>query len=284
MNFVTSFILYCSALLLGALGSCAVGSGVAAAFALEGVMLAGGMAGLLCSHYPVWVCLPVSGCVGAIFTLLAGAAAAKPKETQIFSGAALCGLAAALAATVSRMAGGVSYSRRTFRLEISGENATVFLPLTVLLFFAFWLFMFHTRWGLRLRLCRENAVSARNAGVRTGVARLFGALLCGFLGGVGGTAALIALGGGWRPMWGVGGVGFLALAAARLGRSRPFHILPSTLLLAFTLACADSWRIKALGVPEGWPRLLPFALALALLAVQSGRKNTPEAWSGESIL
>ena len=61
MSFIPSLLLNFSALLLGALGALAAGSGGALAFALEGMMLTGGLAGALSSHLPAVLSMLIAG-------------------------------------------------------------------------------------------------------------------------------------------------------------------------------------------------------------------------------
>ena len=164
MSFTTSVLLYYFSVLLGAAGALCAGHSGTLAFALEGIMTAGGLAGLLCSHLPVAAALLAAGLTGAVYALLLGWAVHRRGDT-LLAGMALNGLAAALTMIIARLIGGVSYSRKTFQLIIGEENVTVFLPMGLVLFLACWLLLFHTRWGLRLRLCGQSGEAAEKMGV-----------------------------------------------------------------------------------------------------------------------
>ena len=266
MTFAASLSLHGAALLLGALAAAAAGCGGVAFYALEGVMLAGGLTGVLFSHAPVWVSLLASGAGGAAAAVLSGALPARGKGPQPLAGFAFNGLASALAMIAARLLGGVSYSRKGYWLEIAGENVTVFLPVALSMTLILWLLLFHTRWGLRLRLCGQSAAPER-MGVRVRAMRFLSFLLAGFIGGMGGLSALLSLGAGWRMAWGVGGLGYAALVIAWAGKYGPFRILAASAL--FTLIYGGAaW----LGAPESALHALPILTALALLTIAAWKR------------
>ena len=270
MTFTASLSLFGAALLLGAMAASAAGQCGMLFFALEGVMLAGGLSGVLLSHEPVWVSLLAAGGAGACAALLWGLPLLRRRQNQALAGLAFNGFAAAAAMIAARLIGGVSYARKGYWLEIYGQNVTVFLPLALALLLAIWLLLFHTRWGLRLRLCGQSAGPER-MGTRVRTMRFFGLFLAGFLGGLGGLSALLSLGAGWRMAWGVGGLGYAALAIAWAGKYGLFRVLAEALLLTLLYGGA-AW----LGAPESALNALPILTALILLAF-AGRKRLDES-------
>ncbi|MBR3740051.1 MAG: hypothetical protein IKN04_06255 [Clostridia bacterium] len=269
MTLTASAVLLGAALLLGALAASAAGHGGMPLFALEGVMLAGGLTGVLFSHEPVWVSLLASGGAGAAAALLWGIFLPRRRGNPILAGLAFNALAAAAAMIAARLLGGVSYTRKGYWLEIAGENVTVFLPVALGIMLILWLLLFHTRWGLRLRLCGQSDAPER-MGVRVRAVRFFVLALAGFIGGMGGLSALLSLDAGWRMAWGVGGLGYAALVIAWAGKYGPFRILAASAL--FTLIYGGAaW----LGAPESALHALPILTALALLTI-AGRKRPAE--------
>lgn len=270
MTFTASLSLFGAALLLGAMAACAAERGGVTLFALEGVMLAGGLTGVLLSHEPAWISLLAAGGAGAASALLWGLFLLRRGQNHVLTGVAFNGFAAAAAMTAAQLMGGVSYTRKGYWLEIYGENVTVFLPVAFVLALIAWLLLFHTRWGLRLRLCGQSAAPKR-LGARVRWTRGFALVFSGFLGGIGGLSALLSLGAGWRMAWGVGGLGYAALAVAWTGKYGPFRTLAAVLLLTLIRGGA-AW----LGVPESVLSILPILTALILLAL-AGRKRSAEA-------
>ncbi|MBR6186950.1 MAG: hypothetical protein IKQ41_11900 [Clostridia bacterium] len=271
-----TFVLCVFALLLSSLGAAFFArGGLAAGFALEGIMLLGGLAGLVSSGISWWAALLIAGAAGMVFSALLALLQIHLKGDPVIGGIALTFLAAALAMILARLLGGVSYNRKTFEWTLNGEAVSVFLPLALAAAPLTWLLMYHTRFGLRLRLCGEERNAAENAGVRIQWTRWRGALLGGFLGGAAGVAALIALGGGWTLKQGVGGMGFLAAAAMICGQGKPWRILLYALMMA-------ALQTGALMAVEYWPaapqeafRLIPFVLALGILCLKCRRNEVP---------
>lgn len=266
MTFTASLSLFGAALLLGAMAACAAGRGGVTLFALEGMMLSGGLTGVLFSHESAWISLLAAGGAGAAAALLWGFFLLRRRQNQVLAGMAFNGLAAAAAMAAAQLMGGVSYARKGYWLELFGENVTVFLPAAFALTLIAWLLLFHTRWGLRLRLCGQSAAPER-FGARVRWTRGLSLVFSGFLGGIGGLSALLSLGAGWRMAWGVGGLGYAALAIAWAGNYGPFRTLAAVVLLVLIRGGA-AW----FGVPESVLCILPILTALILLAV-AGRKR-----------
>ncbi|MBR4331396.1 MAG: hypothetical protein IKP72_01820 [Clostridia bacterium] len=274
MTFAASLSLFFAALLLGALAAAVAGRGGMKLYALEGIMLCGGLTGVLLSHEPVWVSLPAAGGAGMAAALLWGAPLLRKRQNQALAGLAFNGFAAAGAMIAAQLIGGVSYTRKSYWLEIAGENVTVFLPAALGALLIVWLLVHHTRFGLRLRLCGQSGAPER-MGVRVRWTRGLGLAFSGFLGGIGGLSALLSLGAGWRMAWGVGGLGYAALALAFAGKYGPFRVLGLALLLTLLRGGAE-W----LGVPESVLFGLPILAALILLAM-AGRKRLPAEQGGD---
>ena len=275
MTFAASLSLFFSALLLGALAASVAGRGGMKCYALEGVMLCGGLTGVLLSHEPVGVSLLAAGGAGAAAALLWGMPLLRKRRNQALAGLAFNGFAAAGAMIAAQLIGGVSYTRKSYWLEIAGENVTVFLPAALGAVLIVWLLVHHTRFGLRLRLCGQSAAPER-MGVRVRWTRGLGLAFSGLLGGIGGLSALLSLGAGWRMAWGVGGLGYAALALAFAGKYGPFRVFGSVLLLTLLRAGAEG-----LGAPESVLFGLPILASLILLAM-AGRKR-PSAEQREDL-
>lgn len=266
MTFTASLSLFFAALLMSALAAAVAGQGGRTFYALEGVMLCGGLAGVLLSHEPAWVSLLAAGGAGMGAALLWGLPFLRHRQGQALAGIAFNGFAAAGAMIAAQVIGGVSYTRKGYWLEIYGENVTVFLPVALGALLTVWLLVHHSRLGLRLRLCGQSAAPER-MGVRVRRTGILCLAFSGLLGGVGGLSALLSLGGGWRMAWGAGGMGYAALALAFAGKNGPFRVFGLVLLLTLLYGGA-AW----IGAPESALTALPILAALILLAM-AGRKR-----------
>lgn len=273
MTFDQSLFLYLSALALGAQAAGFARHGGSSSFGLEGVMLLGGLAGLLFSFLSPWLCLLIAGCAGMLCALPLAWASRRHPGHGVLTGMAFNGFAAALAMILARVSGGVHYSRRAFSLEFGAVTLPLFVPVTLGLLLLSRIFLQHTRLGLRLRLGGAAPEAAENALIRPSLAR-YACLLCfGFLGGVGGTAGLIALGSNWTLQYGLGGLGFFALAAARPGRKHPLTVFLAVLFLSLLCAGGDCLSPLFPAVPPEVFRLLPLLGALLCARQRENKGN-----------
>ena len=126
-------------------------------------------------------------------------------------------------------------------------------------------FLYHTRWGLRIRLCGENPEAV---GVR-GLA----AALSGFLCGVSGLCFIASVG----PQGGnaVAGWGFMALAAVIAGRWRMSGTVAVCLLVSLVGSLAAQGQTDVIG-GEYLALAAPYVLALVLMCL-GGRAPKEEA-------
>jgi simple sugar transport system permease protein len=120
-----------------------------------------------------------------------------------------------------------------------------------------------TRLGLRLRASGDDEVAAAAAGVDVGATRLWASVLSGVACGLGGVHMVFDQRQYDAGM--TGGRGFLALAAAILGRQRPGATLLACGGFAALEAAQIAWQDSLKLAPE-LVRLLPFVATLLLLA------------------
>ncbi len=140
---------------------------------------------------------------------------------------------------------------------LGGHSALVYL--SWLLVVAIHVYLFRTRWGLRLRGIGEvpSAAAAMGANVsryQTSVVVVAGGL-CGLAGAVLalGSVALFA-----ENM--TAGRGWIAVVAVMLGRAHPFGI--ALACLGFGLADAVGLRLQGQGLPNQITDIAPYAITL----------------------
>lgn len=122
----------------------------------------------------------------------------------------------------------------------------------------------HTRLGLRLRAAGERPDAVAAAGVSVVRVRWLAMLLGGAVVGLGGAQLSLTVTGFVSEM--SGGRGYFALVAVIMSGWRPGRAV--AICLAFGLADALQWRLQSrgLGLAPELVRLLPYVLALTLLA------------------
>lgn len=232
------------AMLFGALGG-AIGSSVAG----PGVGLAAGaLAGLL---------------VAALFAAVAMGAGAD----QIITGTAVTLASVGLTGTIAREyfgPAGAGLSIPTLAPAVPTALAVVAAALA-------WAFLFRTRTGLALRAAGEDAEAARAAGVPVRALRAGAALAGGALAGVAGATLVLAQVGTFTERM-TAGRGFIAIAIVVLGRWNPVGALAASLLFGAATAAQFAFQAAGVAVPYQLFLMLPYLLALAVLAGGWGKQ------------
>ncbi len=260
--------------------------------ALEGILLAGGLAAVVGAHATgsALVGLGAACAVGGAMGAAHAAAFVYGKVDAIVSGIALNLIAAGGTRVVLRaLYESSSNSPRVdgFRfsaLEGGGDALLLVRTLldpTTLLALALALFtagvLTRTRFGLRVRASGENPAAARGAGVNVPRVRVcavaLGAAICG-LGG-----AALALDQHEFQSGMSGGRGFIALAAVIVSGWRPLPAVAA----CFVFAALDAAQIAAQDQAGGLRDLvqaLPYAGTLVMLVWIALRRSKPDAAGG----
>jgi len=261
----------------------------------------------------------ITAIAGALFSLLLAFAAINLKADQTIGGTALNLLSPALVCFFIRLVAQQSELRMytgdaaswfmvkktMFGIDSSqnigflGETFLNKVYLTtyfcILLFVVLSIFLYKTRFGLRLRACGENPQAAASLGINVYKMRYSGVVISGALAGMGGfvytltTANCVANGD-------VAGFGFLALAVMIFGNWKPLSIAGAALLFGFFKCVAASYStldINGDGVATllnlskhpAWGkilnphlyRLIPYVISLLVLAFTSKKSRAPKA-------
>jgi len=134
-------------------------------------------------------------------------------------------------------------------------------------------FLFRTRWGLRLRAVGEKPRAADTVGVPVLRIRYAAVVVSGMFAAVGGAYLSLALVGSFNQNM-TEGRGFIALAAVIFGKWRPVGALAATLLFGFSSALAD--RLPAFSQSTATLfQALPYLLTLVAVAGIIGRSRAP---------
>ena len=294
-------LLYAVVLLLVALGGMFSERSGVINIALEGIMTIGGLAGIFAlvllggtAAAPVRVLFAVLASIvaGMIYSLLLAYSAINLKADQTIGGTALNMLATAVAIVfvkaynnLSPVGTGtasakLSYDNGPFIYSLGPVTINIFLILAIIILVCSSLFLFRTKWGLRLRACGENPQAADAVGVNVYRWRYVGVLISGALGGLGGLAYMVPSVSTWNFEVGVSGAGFLALAVMIFGQWKPYRIAGAAVFFAMfrSLAnIADSTVLANLGWSKNIYNMMPFLASMILLAFTSGNSRAPKA-------
>ena len=262
--------------------------------ALEGIMVIGGVAGVLTltmlpAEMPVFLVVLISVLVaalaGMVYSLLLAFASINLKADQTIGGTALNLLATAIAVVLAKNfsdsgSAKLNYTNAAFIYKIGPFTVNIFLFIGIILLICSYVFLFKTKWGLRLRACGEHPQAADSVGINVYQWRYTGVIISGALGGIGGFAYIVPSVTTWNFEVGVAGAGFLALAVMIFGQWKPFHIAGAAVFFAVfrSLAnIADSTVLSHLGLSKNIYNMMPFIASMIILAFTSKNSQAPKA-------
>ncbi len=313
-NIISLTIVFAVPLMLVALGGMYSEHSGVINLALEGIMVIGALCacftlqafdtsgfGKVYPQLAMLIAIIVAAVTGMVFSLLLAFAAINLKADQTIGGTALNTFAPAFAVvmtwaiqgqglTTIQIPSWIRITQETFGLE-AGKGFWDMLifkyfylttPIAIVLFFAAWILMYKTKFGLRLRACGEHPQAADSVGINVYRMRYAGVLISGFLAGIGGIAYTIAVGSGFNSS--VGGYGFLALAVMIFGNWKPVQILGSAVFFAlFKVIAAYNSSIPFLPKFEGMKdqsslyQMLPYIVTMIVLIFTSKHSQAPKA-------
>ena len=313
-NIISLTIVFAVPLMLVALGGMYSEHSGVINLALEGIMVIGALCacftlqafdkngfGKVHPQLAMLIAILVAAVTGTVFSLLLAFAAINLKADQTIGGTALNTFAPAFAVVVTWAVQGqglttiqipswIRITQENFGLEPGNGFWDMLLfkyfylttPIAIILFFAAWILMYRTKFGLRLRACGEHPQAADSVGINVYRMRYAGVLISGFLAGIGGIAYTIAVGSGFSSS--VGGYGFLALAVMIFGNWKPVQILGSAVFFAlFKVIAAYNSSIPFLPKFEGMKdqsslyQMLPYIVTMIVLIFTSKHSQAPKA-------
>ena len=259
---------------------------------LEGMMLTGALAGAMGSYFlgGPWI-----GTLAALASgMLLGAGLAGLTVTlgtnQIVSGVGINLFALGFTTVVERVVlrpAGIETVPAFARFAAPGLRAvpvvgpllaslTPLVLVTIAIAPLLAIFLYRTPWGLALRATGEVPRAADTAGINVCFVRYMAVAASGALAGAGG--AFLSL--GQLNLFSenmTAGRGFIALAAVILGKWDPIGALAAAFLFGAAEALQLFVQSYGFGVPYQIPSMLPYVLALAVLAGFVSRAVPPAA-------
>ena len=269
--------------------------------ALEGIMAIGGLAGVFVLSLfggsmptPALVAFSIlaSALAGLVYSLLLGFSAITLKADQTIGGTALNMMATAFAIVVVKAfnnanANGsgassakLTYDNSAFIYKLGPVTINIFLIIGIIILICSHVFLFRTKWGLRLRACGEHPQAADSVGINVYQWRYIGVMISGVLGGIGGFAYIVPSVTTWNFEVGVAGAGFLALAVMIFGQWKPYRIAAAAVFFAVFRSMAniaDSTILSTLGWSKNIYSMMPFIASMIILAFTSKNSQAPKA-------
>ncbi len=158
----------------------------------------------------------------------------------------------------------------------SGHNVLTYLAL--LFVPLFYVLMYKTPLGLRIRAVGQNPHAAESVGINVDKIKLYALMLSGMFGAFGGLYLSMGYV-SWFSRDMTAGRGFIAIAAATLGGNRALGISLSSLL--FGLVNTFAIYIASLNVPSELIQMIPYLVTLIALAVFAMRAQRSKNNIGE---
>ena len=281
--------------------------------ALDGIMIFGSFIGavyvyliqkndLLTGHPQIVfiTAMLVAAAAGALFSLLLSFSAINLKADQTIGGTALNLLAPALALffiKVFFMQDKLVMPKDIGFVILNGDmnsvgrvffdKAYVSTYIAAGLFVLLSIFMYKTKYGLRLRACGEHPQAADSVGINVYKMRYLGTTISGALAGMGGYIYIATVAGGTCDGT-VAGMGFLALAIMIFGNWKPLGIALGSLLFGLLKCIGPTYSfldingdgicaLKELNMPMYFYNIIPYVAVLVVLAFTSKKSRAPKA-------
>ena len=256
---------------------------------LGGAFLAAVVASLLASPYLGLVAAPVAGALVGVLLVFFGV---KYWVDQIIVGVVLnvlvVGLTSFLYSTVLTENEGWNDRQSLPDLPIPllseipvlgpvlfEQNILVYLMYVAIVVLQ--IFLFRSRWGLRVRAVGEHPRAADTVGINVIRTRWVTPVLGGALAGLGGAFFTVGSGLAFGKDMSAGN-GFIALAAMILGKWNPVGAVAAALLFGFSRSLANVLStIGGAGIPGEFLLMLPYLVTIFAVAGFVGRVRAPAA-------
>lgn len=288
IHFIFSVIRVTTPLLFASLSSLISEESGVSNIAIEGIMLSSALFAVLGSAYFGASSLAgviVSVLIGTLLGLALGYVIIELEVNEVIAGIAFNLTASGLTVFVMYLVTGdkgltsslISGSLPNIKLPfienlpiigslISGHNILTYL--SILTVFLLTVLLYRTRLGLHIRSSGESPKTLESAGVSVKKVRYIALSLSG---------GLAALGGAYLSMGNVNyfvrdmvsGRGFIAIAAASLGRNKPVLTMFVCLLFGFTEALSINPMIQNMGIPTEIIATIPYVITIVALILNS---------------
>ena len=154
------------------------------------------------------------------------------------------------------------------------QNILVYIMYVVVI--ALQIFVFRSKWGLRMRAVGEHPKAADTVGIKVNLTRVRNTLLAGAIAGLGGAFFTVGSGLAFGKEMSAG-QGYIALAAMILGKWNPKGALLAALLFGFSKSLGNT--LQSIGTPVANELLLmlPYIVTVFAVAGFVGRVRPPAA-------
>lgn len=138
------------------------------------------------------------------------------------------------------------------------------------------IFVFRSRWGLRMRAVGEHPKAADTVGIKVNRTRVLNTIFAGAIAGLGGAFFTVGTGLAFGKEMSAG-QGYIALAAMILGKWNPYGALGAALLFGFSRNLGNLLSSIGTPVPSEFLLMLPYVVTIFAVAGFVGRVRAPAA-------
>ncbi len=154
------------------------------------------------------------------------------------------------------------------------QSLLVYLMYAAVAFLA--VFLYRSRWGLRLRACGEHPKAADTVGINVNRTRSRNAILASAFAGLGGAFFTIGSGLAFTDNISAGN-GYIALAAMILGKWHPLGATAAAVMFGFAQAVARMLPNVAPAIPSDLVSMIPYVVTIIAVAGFVGKSKAPAA-------
>ncbi|MCI7306601.1 MAG: ABC transporter permease [Trueperella sp.] len=262
---------------------------------IEGQLLAGAFAGVMAASFfhNAYIGLLFAPLAGALLGSLLALFAVRYGVDQIIVGVVLNVLALGLTAffydTVmtkdQQLFNTNRYSLNAIKIPglseipvigpmLFNQTIVVYVMYVAVIFLA--IFIFRSRWGLRLRACGEHPKAADTVGINVNRTRTRNTILGSALAGFGGASFTIGTGLAFTDNISAGN-GYIALAAMILGKWHPVGAMGAAVMFGFARAVAQLVPSLHSGIPSNLLNMIPYIVTIIAVAGFVGKSRPPAA-------
>ncbi len=263
--------------------------------AIEGQLLVGAFAGVMAASYfeLSYAGLLAAPLAGALIGALLALFSVKYGVDQIIVGVVLnvlaLGLTAFFAGTVmsdnQEIFNTNRYSLSVIKIPGLSEipvigpmlfNQTILVYIMYVVAIVLWIYLFRSRWGLRMRACGEHPKAADTVGINVNRTRFWNTVLGSALAGLGGAFFTIGSGLAFTDNMAAGN-GYIALAAMILGKWHPLGALSAAVMFGFAKSFALLVPNLTNTIPSQLVNMIPYVITIIAVAGFVGKSRPPAA-------
>jgi len=237
---------------------------------VEGIALLGALVSSLVAYFTgsAWIALFASILAGGLAGGLHALWCIRFRANHVVSGIAINILVGGLALFITSAVWGF----RGTSPSSAPLNTWIIVAAMFVLIFASQIFIFRTKWGLRLRVVGEKPEAADTAGINVHRTRYVYTIVNGMLCGLAGAFMFSSVTRFTAGM--VGGRGFIGIAAMVVGNYSPVGALGAALMFGFIDAL--QMRLQTY-IPSQFSTMLPYLITILVLAFLIKRAQVPAA-------